>query len=74
MNQAGGDDASASKERLSVCRNVQTSANLTLRQFGGSGFRLIAPECVTPTRVEPAPWCHPSRQPRQDPDKLDAAL
>jgi hypothetical protein len=34
-------------------RERQTSANLTLRQLGGNGSRLIAPECVTPTRVEP---------------------
>jgi hypothetical protein len=39
-------------------RERQTSANLTLRQLGGNGSRLIASECVTPTRVEPAPWCH----------------
>jgi hypothetical protein len=46
--------------------NGQTSANLTLRQLGGNGSRLIAPpECVTPTRVEPAPWCHrPERRVR----------
>ena len=40
------------------CGNGLTSANVTLRQLGGNGSRLIAPECVTPTRVEPAPRCH----------------
>jgi hypothetical protein len=39
-------------------RERQASANLTLRQLGGNGSRLIVPECVTPTRVEPAPWRH----------------
>jgi hypothetical protein len=57
MNQAGGDDA---MPRRNVGRFRERPDERELDPTPARRERIPAdraPECVTPTRVEPAPWC-----------------